>query len=124
MTMPLASVLTPTVRSEAASLIPDSLANVPVLSFCAFAFFTHPSRFSFFFHLRVFEGAFECPHRHFSHLLQVFDLETVVYDTSPQGNATVNTIIHNGIDNWFRVTCNQSNFFNEECKICASHAGF
>ena len=28
--------------------------------------------------------AFECPHRHFSHLLQLYDLETVHYDTDPE----------------------------------------
>ena len=61
--------------------------------------------------------AFECPHRHFSHLLQLFDLETVQYDTSEAtGNATINTIIHNSIDNWYSVTCNASNWFNEECR--------
>ena len=22
----------------------------------------------------------------------------------------------NGLDNWYRVTCNESNWFNEECR--------
>ena len=51
--------------------------------------------------------AFECPHRHFSHLLQMYDLETVEYKPVSQGgNATVNEIMHKSLDNWFRVTCN------------------
>ena len=29
--------------------------------------------------------AFECPHRHFSHLLQMYDLETVEYKPVSQG---------------------------------------
>jgi hypothetical protein len=56
--------------------------------------------------------AFECPHRHFSHLLQIFDLETVQYDASP----FMGQLIHTSIDNWYRVTCNASNWFNEECR--------
>jgi hypothetical protein len=61
--------------------------------------------------------AFECPHRHFSHLLQMYDLETVEYKPVSQGgNASLNKIMHNGLDNWFRVTCNASNVFNEECR--------
>jgi hypothetical protein len=39
------------------------------------------------------------------------------YDTTPAtGNGTINKIIHNSIDNWYRVTCNASNWFNEECR--------
>ena len=39
--------------------------------------------------------AFECPHRHFSHLLQIYDLETVHFDESKvTGNATLNTIMY------------------------------
>jgi hypothetical protein len=61
--------------------------------------------------------AFECPHRHFSHLLQLYDLETVQFDAHPKtGNASVNKIIENSLDNWYRVTCNDSNWFNEECR--------
>ena len=63
------------------------------------------------------ECAFECPHRHFSHLLQIYDLETVHYDESKvTGNASLNTIMHNSLDNWYSVTCNESNWFNEECR--------
>ena len=61
--------------------------------------------------------AFECPHRHFSHLLQMYDLETVEYRPVAQGgNATINDLMHKSLDNWFRVTCNASNVFNEECR--------
>ena len=56
--------------------------------------------------------AFECPHRHFSHLLQIYDLETVQYDASP----FMSDLVHKSVDNWFRVTCNRSNWFNEECR--------
>lgn len=56
--------------------------------------------------------AFECPHRHFSHLLQIFDLETVQYDESP----FMGQLVHASLDNWYRVTCNDSNWFNEECR--------
>jgi hypothetical protein len=57
--------------------------------------------------------AFECPHRHFSHLLQIFDLESVEYGG---GNASLDALIHLSVDNWYRVTCNHSNWFNEECR--------
>ena len=78
--------------------------------------------------------AFECPHRHFSHLLQMWDLETVQYDAAPapalEGARTtassriapppsgeaLNAIMRNSLDNWYRVTCNASNWFNEECR--------
>jgi hypothetical protein len=32
------------------------------------------------------------------------------------GNATINDLVHKSLDNWFRVTCNDSNVFNEECR--------
>lgn len=57
--------------------------------------------------------AFLCPHRHFSHLLQIFDLETLVYGS---GNATLDGLIHQSIDHWYGITCNESNAFNEECR--------
>eukprot|EP00041_Stephanoeca_diplocostata_P027165 m.745089 g.745089 ORF g.745089 m.745089 type:complete len:1294 (+) comp23125_c1_seq4:39-3920(+) len=83
--------------------------------------------------------AFECPHRHFSHLLQIYDLETVTYTsktsldraatsdvhgtppnmaraTHPTDPSFINTLIHQSIDQWYGVTCNASNWFNEECR--------
>jgi hypothetical protein len=61
--------------------------------------------------------AFECPHRHFSHLLQMYDLETVEHKPVAQGgNSSVNDLMLKSLDNWFRVTCNDSNVFNEECR--------
>ena len=56
---------------------------------------------------------FQCPHRHFSHLFQIFDLETVSYGG---GNASINSLIHRSMDNWYGITCNASNWFNEECR--------
>jgi hypothetical protein len=58
--------------------------------------------------------AFECPHRHFSHLLQMYDLETIEW--SDGANATLDELMHKSLDNWYRVTCNESNVFNEECR--------
>lgn len=63
--------------------------------------------------------AFECPHRHFSHLLQMFDLETVGYNNEPpvsDQQEFLNTLIHKSLDNWYSITCNESNWFNEECR--------
>ena len=85
--------------------------------------------------------AFECPRRHFSHLLQLYDLEevqmTVIGEEKEEENledaekvpplsalavngspspADVNRLITLSIDNWYRVTCNESNWFNEECR--------
>jgi hypothetical protein len=57
--------------------------------------------------------AFLCPHRHFSHLLQIFDLEALMYGS---GNATLDSLIHQSIDHWYGITCNESNAFNEECR--------
>ena len=61
--------------------------------------------------------AFECPHRHFSHLLQIFDLETVQFGA---GNATIDALIHASIDTWYRVTCNASNCSMRS--VAASHS--
>ena len=57
---------------------------------------------------------FKCPHRHFSHLLQIFDLQKVTY--GPDVNATESDLILRSIDTWYKVTCNHSNVFNEECR--------
>eukprot|EP00658_Telonema_sp_P-2_P046191 TRINITY_DN3430_c0_g1_i10.p1 TRINITY_DN3430_c0_g1~~TRINITY_DN3430_c0_g1_i10.p1 ORF type:complete len:700 (-),score=109.31 TRINITY_DN3430_c0_g1_i10:79-2070(-) len=74
---------------------------------------------------------FECPHRHFSHLLQIYDLETVAFSDNggaPRGlsadfepglsdtRGALNQIMLDSIDQWYRVTCNGSNWFNEECR--------
>jgi hypothetical protein len=56
--------------------------------------------------------SFHCPHRHFSHLLQIYDLET---DAVGQ-NATLDALIYRSLDNFYAVTCNASNWFNEECR--------
>ena len=68
--------------------------------------------------------SFDCPHRHFSHLLQMYDLETVRYDASPAtGDGTVNALIHRSLDRWYAVTCDAANWFNEECRGF-THCGF
>ena len=54
-----------------------------------------------------------CPHRHFSHLLQVFDIETLQYGS---GNASMDALIHQSLDHWYGITCNESNAFNEQCR--------
>lgn len=51
--------------------------------------------------------SFNCPHRHFSHLLQIFDLEVV----DPKGPVSLQSI-----DRFYAVSCNSSNWFNEECR--------
>ena len=56
--------------------------------------------------------SFQCPHRHFSHLLEIVDLETTHVHTSDQLDQT----IFRSIDNFYGVTCNESNWFNEECR--------
>ena len=63
--------------------------------------------------------AFECPHRHFSHLLQIFDLETLEHSASSAvavPNRTLDGLLERSVDNWYRITCNASNWFNEECR--------
>lgn len=50
--------------------------------------------------------------RHFSHLLQIYDLENVDIGND---NA-LDSVIYKSIDNFYRVSCNQSNYFNEECR--------
>jgi hypothetical protein len=83
--------------------------------------------------------SFDCPHRHFSHLLQMYDLETVRFDTSlppaavgSSGNggggggtssSFVNALIHRSLDRWYAVTCDPANWFNEECRGF-THCGF
>mmetsp|Transcript_164734 Transcript_164734/g.528496 ORF Transcript_164734/g.528496 Transcript_164734/m.528496 type:complete len:965 (-) Transcript_164734:486-3380(-) len=60
---------------------------------------------------------FRCPHRHFSHLLQIYDLETVdYYDETPSGKPLLKSLMHDSLDTWYRITCNRSNWFNEECR--------
>ena len=64
---------------------------------------------------------FRCPHRHFSHLLHLYDLETVQFGGGPPvggsvSSATVDRLFHRSLDNWYGVTCNRSNWFNEECR--------
>ena len=56
--------------------------------------------------------SFLCPHRHFSHLLQVYDLENSAVGVDP----SLDAVIYNSIDNFYRVSCNESNWFNEECR--------
>jgi len=51
--------------------------------------------------------AFSCPHRHFSHLLQIFDFEVV----NPRSDVS-----RKSIDWYYGLTCNASNFFNEACR--------
>ena len=51
--------------------------------------------------------SFNCPHRHFSHLLQIFDLELV----DPTSATSLLSI-----DRFYDVSCNSSNWFNEECR--------
>ena len=53
------------------------------------------------------ECSFLCPHRHFSHLLMMYDLEL------PDVNSHVAKM---SLDNWYSITCNSSNVFNEECR--------
>ena len=77
--------------------------------------------------------SFECPHRHFSHLLQIYDLETVSFgsdgrvplsdapvERGPIGNRptgqALDALILQSLDQWYGVTCNSSNWFNEECR--------
>ena len=82
--------------------------------------------------------SFDCPHRHFSHLLQMYDLETVRFDSSlppaavgSSGNgggggtssSFVNALIHRSLDRWYAVTCDPANWFNEECRGF-THCGF
>jgi alpha-L-fucosidase 2 len=51
---------------------------------------------------------FACPHRHFSHLLQIYDLE-VVDPTSATSRRS--------IDHYYHLTCNTSeNWFTESCR--------
>ena len=46
-----------------------------------------------------------------------YDLETVEYKPVAQGgNSSLNKLMLKSLDNWFRVTCNDSNVFNEECR--------
>ena len=56
--------------------------------------------------------SFLCPHRHFSHLLQIYDLENSVVGVDP----SLDAVIYNSIDNFYHVSCNESNWFNEECR--------
>jgi hypothetical protein len=83
--------------------------------------------------------SFRCPHRHFSHLLQIYDLETSVFSSPsdghhhqpvpPAGGAGASRASNDGgdaddgnrlmlrsLDNFYAVTCNESNWFNEECR--------
>ena len=53
--------------------------------------------------------SFLCPHRHFSHLLQIYDLENSQIGLNP----TLDEVIYKSIDNFYRVSCNESNWFNE-----------
>jgi arylsulfatase A-like enzyme len=51
---------------------------------------------------------FACPHRHFSHLLQIYDLEVVDPSTA---------LSLRSIDHYFGLTCNTSeNWFTESCR--------
>ena len=54
---------------------------------------------------------FKCPHRHFSHLLQLYDLECA----DPASPLALRSI-----DHYFGVTCNASNWHNEECRVSPS----
>lgn len=45
-----------------------------------------------------------------------YDLQTLLYDPSPAGNDTINQLLHASLDHWYGVTCNESNFFNEQCR--------
>jgi hypothetical protein len=56
--------------------------------------------------------SFLCPHRHFSHLLQIYDLENTLVGV----DAALDKLISKSIDNFYRVSCNESNWFNEECR--------
>jgi hypothetical protein len=56
--------------------------------------------------------SFRCPHRHFSHLLQIYDLETAVIGQS----ASQDALLRRSLDNFYAITCNESNIFNEECR--------
>lgn len=62
------------------------------------------------------ECSFQCPHRHFSHLLQIYDLQLLEFSTMPGGNESLNALLHTSLDTWYRITCNESNWFNEECR--------
>lgn len=51
---------------------------------------------------------FACPHRHFSHLLQIYDLEVVDPTTA---------LSLRSIDHYYHLTCNTSeNWFTESCR--------
>ena len=54
------------------------------------------------------ECNFLCPHRHFSHLLMIYDLETVTNDNYG--------VMARSLDNWYSITCDKDNWFNEECR--------
>ena len=50
---------------------------------------------------------FKCPHRHFSHLLQVWNLPDPAVTPAQMALS---------LDHWYGITCNRSNVFNEECR--------
>eukprot|EP01060_Flectonema_neradi_P035848 TRINITY_DN6707_c0_g1_i1.p1 TRINITY_DN6707_c0_g1~~TRINITY_DN6707_c0_g1_i1.p1 ORF type:complete len:856 (+),score=106.21 TRINITY_DN6707_c0_g1_i1:38-2605(+) len=54
------------------------------------------------------ECPFHCPHRHFSHLLMMYDLELI--------SDSYKSIAERSLDNWYGLSCNASNVFNEECR--------
>ncbi len=54
---------------------------------------------------------FDCPHRHFSHLLHAYDLE--LDGASAAGELAR---VRLSLDRWYGITCGEENVFNEECR--------
>ena len=54
--------------------------------------------------------------RHFSHLLQIYDLETIMYNHSQPATEPLNSLMLQSLDNWYGITCNSQNWFNEEVR--------